>query len=133
MHYVETRQKPCQKPYEQLISFSFSFIASDKSPYIGSILTQRHRYQRTLWAQEHAAWDRIQWRSIVFSDESRFCIDHAGGNVRVWRRSGKRYQADCVGEHDMWGGASLMMCCCTGSPGGGGAHTLLAGPALLCN
>ncbi|GFR62301.1 transposable element Tc1 transposase [Elysia marginata] len=29
--------------------------------YIGPILTQRHRHQRTLWAQEHAAWDRIQW------------------------------------------------------------------------
>ncbi|GFR94959.1 transposable element Tc1 transposase [Elysia marginata] len=36
-------------------------------PYIGPILTQRLRHQRTLWAQEHAAWDRIQWRSVVFS------------------------------------------------------------------
>ncbi|GFS23946.1 transposable element Tc1 transposase [Elysia marginata] len=38
-----------------------------RRPYIGPILTQRHRHQRTLWAQEHAAWDRIQWRSVVFS------------------------------------------------------------------
>ncbi|GFS04190.1 NADH dehydrogenase (ubiquinone) complex I, assembly factor 6 [Elysia marginata] len=50
--------------------------------------------------KKHAAWDRIQWRSVVFSDESRFCIDHADGHVHVWRRSGKRYQADCVREHD---------------------------------
>ncbi|GFS21453.1 transposable element Tc1 transposase [Elysia marginata] len=49
-------------------------------PCIGPILTQRLRHQRTLWAQEHAAWDRIQWRSVVFSDESRFCIDHADGH-----------------------------------------------------
>ncbi|GFR65509.1 transposable element Tc1 transposase [Elysia marginata] len=42
-----------------------------RRPYIGPILTQRLRHQRTLWAQEHAAWDRIQWRSVVFSDESR--------------------------------------------------------------
>ncbi|GFR96428.1 transposable element Tcb1 transposase [Elysia marginata] len=54
-------------------------------------------------------WDRIQWRSVVFSDESRFCIDHDDGRVRVWRRSGERYQADCVREHDRRGGASLMM------------------------
>ncbi|GFS21150.1 transposable element Tcb1 transposase [Elysia marginata] len=59
-------------------------------PYIGPILTQRHRHQHTLWAQEHAAWDRIQWRSVVFKDESRFCIDHAGGRLRVWKRSGER-------------------------------------------
>ncbi|GFR87478.1 transposable element Tc1 transposase [Elysia marginata] len=26
-----------------------------RRPYIGLILTQRHRHQRTLWAQEHAA------------------------------------------------------------------------------
>ncbi|GFS18163.1 transposable element Tcb1 transposase [Elysia marginata] len=77
--------------------------------YIGPILAQRHRHQRTLWAQEHAAWDRIQWRSVVFSDESRFCIDHADGRVRAWSISGERYQADCVREHDRWGGASLMM------------------------
>ncbi|GFR66466.1 transposable element Tc1 transposase [Elysia marginata] len=70
-----------------------------RRPYIGPIPTQRHRHQRMqtmLWAQEHAVWDRIQWRSVVFSDESRFCIDHADGRVRVWRRSGERYQADCV-------------------------------------
>ncbi|GFS16353.1 transposable element Tc1 transposase [Elysia marginata] len=61
-----------------------------RRPYIGPILTQRHRHQRKLWAQEHAAWDRIQWRSVVFSDESRFCIDHTDGRVGVWRRSGER-------------------------------------------
>ncbi|GFR79791.1 transposable element Tc1 transposase [Elysia marginata] len=38
--------------------------------YTGPILTQRHQHQRTLWAQEHAAWGRIQWQSVVFSDES---------------------------------------------------------------
>ncbi|GFS03425.1 transposable element Tcb1 transposase [Elysia marginata] len=80
-----------------------------RRPYIGPILAQRHRHQRTLWAQEHAAWDRIQWRSVVFSDESRFCIGHADGRVRVWRRSGERYPADSIREHDRWGGASLMM------------------------
>ncbi|GFR74438.1 cytochrome P450 2U1 [Elysia marginata] len=68
--------------------------------YISPILSQRHRHQRTLWAQEHAAWDRIQWRSVVFRDESRLCIDHADGRVRVWRRSGERYQTDCDREHD---------------------------------
>ncbi|GFR88841.1 transposable element Tc1 transposase [Elysia marginata] len=54
-----------------------------RRPYFGPILTQRHRHQCTLWAQEHAAWYRIQWRSVVFSDESRFCIDHADGRVLV--------------------------------------------------
>ncbi|GFS13664.1 transposable element Tc1 transposase [Elysia marginata] len=99
-----------------------------RRPYIGPILTQRHRHQRTLWAQVHAAWDRIHWRSVVFSNESRFCIDHADGRVRVGRRSIERYQAVCVRGHNRWGGASLMMCCCFGSQRG--PHTLLAGVCL---
>ncbi|GFS19782.1 transposable element Tcb1 transposase [Elysia marginata] len=77
--------------------------------YIGPILTQRHQHQRTLWAQEHAAWEHIQWQSIVFSDKSRSCIGHDDGRVRVWRISGERYQADCVREHDRLDGAPLMM------------------------
>ncbi|GFR99182.1 transposable element Tc1 transposase [Elysia marginata] len=44
-----------------------TFGLGARRPYIGPILTQRHRLQRTLWAQEHAAWDRIQWRSVVFN------------------------------------------------------------------
>ncbi|GFS25374.1 transposable element Tcb1 transposase [Elysia marginata] len=100
-----------------------------RRPYTGPILTQRLRHQRTLWAQEHAACvGSHQWRSVEFSNESRFCTDHADGRVRVWRRGGERYQADCVREHDRWGGASLTMCCCTGSPKG--AYTLLAGACL---
>ncbi|GFR90159.1 transposable element Tcb1 transposase [Elysia marginata] len=79
-----------------------------RHPYIGPILTQHHRHQRTLCALKHGAWDRIQWRSVVFSVESRFCTDHADGRVRVWKRSGERYQADCVTEHDRWGGASFF-------------------------
>ncbi|GFS05424.1 LOW QUALITY PROTEIN: transposable element Tcb1 transposase [Elysia marginata] len=62
----------------------------------------RHRHQRTLWAHEHAAWDRIQWRSVVFSDESRFCIGHADGRVLVWRRNGERYQADLGNTTGGW-------------------------------
>ncbi|GFR67168.1 transposable element Tc1 transposase [Elysia marginata] len=54
-----------------------------RRPYIGPILTKRHRHQRTLWAQEHATWDRFQWQSVVFSYESRFCIAHGDGRVRV--------------------------------------------------
>ncbi|GFR60090.1 transposable element Tc1 transposase [Elysia marginata] len=60
-----------------------------RRPYIGPILTQRLRHQRTPWAQEHVAWDRIQWRSVVFSDESRFCIDHAPLLIYYYPAKGK--------------------------------------------
>ena len=32
-----------------------------------------------------------QWRRVLFSDESRFCISTTDGRLRVWRRRGERY------------------------------------------
>ncbi|GFR72585.1 transposable element Tcb2 transposase [Elysia marginata] len=78
-------------------------------PTCSSPIHQPHPDPASPSAQEHASWDCIQWRSVIFSDKSRFCIDHADGRVHVWRRSRERYQADCVREHNRWGGASLMM------------------------
>ncbi|CAH1996093.1 unnamed protein product [Acanthoscelides obtectus] len=43
---------------------------------------RRNRRQRSLWDQE--------WNSIVFSDESRFCLGMHDGRVRVRRRRGER-------------------------------------------
>ena len=34
--------------------------------------TPRHRQAQLLWCRERVEW-RVEWRSVVFSDESRFC------------------------------------------------------------
>ncbi|GFS09007.1 hypothetical protein ElyMa_006610000 [Elysia marginata] len=47
---------------------------------------------------EHAVWNRIECRSVVFSDESRFCIDHADGCVLVWRKSGEDTEQIALGN-----------------------------------
>ena len=36
-------------------------------------LTQRHHQVRLLWCRERVDW-RVEWRSVVFSDENRFCL-----------------------------------------------------------
>ena len=46
---------------------------------------------------------------MFFSDESRFCFDHADGRFRVYRRTGERYADACVMERDRWGGANIMV------------------------
>nr|KAG5705630.1 hypothetical protein BaRGS_034828 [Batillaria attramentaria] len=37
---------------------------------------------RLQWAQGHLNWNNVNWQNVLFSDESRFCIDHADGRVR---------------------------------------------------
>ena len=68
-------------------------------PYIGQCLTQRQRIARQNWAVLHR---HRQWQNIVFSDESRYCVDRADGRMRVWRRRGERFTDPCVMERDSW-------------------------------
>ncbi|PRD21356.1 UNVERIFIED_CONTAM: hypothetical protein NCL1_51948 [Trichonephila clavipes] len=41
-----------------------------------------------MWAAE--------WNEVVFFDESRICLLHHDGRIRVWRHRGKRMLYSCV-------------------------------------
>lgn len=78
-------------------------------PYVGPVLTDRHRQARRNWAANGAFLGRRRWRDVVFSDESRFCVSHADGRARVYRRMGERYRDPCVLERNRFGGPSVMV------------------------
>ena len=59
-----------------------------RRPARGPILTDRHRQDRLQWATARQDWCYQQWRRVLLSDESRFCISMADGRVRVWRKKG---------------------------------------------
>ena len=42
-------------------------------------LSQRHRAARIQFARNHIRWNRQQWQTVTFSDESRFCLQHMTG------------------------------------------------------
>ncbi|GBM95972.1 hypothetical protein AVEN_7268-1 [Araneus ventricosus] len=58
-------------------------------------LTPRHCRLRRQWCQVRAQW-RAEWRSVVFSDESRFCLGASDGRVLIRRRPGERLQPNCL-------------------------------------
>ena len=78
-------------------------------PSVRPVLTARHRQQRLLWAQHRQNWTWRQWRNVIFSDESRFCVSHADGRIRTWRWTGERFSDQNVLEVDAWGGPSIMI------------------------
>ena len=80
-----------------------------RRPYIGLVLTRRHRRQRLNWARRYLRWTRAQWGRVLFTDESRFKLRRADGRVRMYRRRGERFQDCCVVERDMFGGGSIMV------------------------
>ncbi|KFM57473.1 Transposable element Tcb1 transposase, partial [Stegodyphus mimosarum] len=52
-------------------------------------LIQQHRRQRLEWCRPGAMW-MTEWRNVVFSNESRYCLSSDSRRIRVWRRRGDR-------------------------------------------
>ena len=80
-----------------------------RRPYVGQVLTARHRAARLQWAQQHFRLGRQQWARVLFSDESRFNLSHHDGRIRVFRRRGERFADNCLIERDRFGGGSVMV------------------------
>ena len=45
----------------------------------------------------------------MFTDKSKFCLDHHDGRKRVWRQRNERFKECCVAEHDKFGGGSVLV------------------------
>ena len=66
----------------------------------GPVPMPRHRQERLQWALQRQNWCNQQWRNVIFSDESRYCISTADGRTRLWRRRGERYDDNCMMERN---------------------------------
>ncbi|GFX20408.1 transposable element Tcb1 transposase [Trichonephila clavipes] len=68
---------------------------SARLPLLGLPLTQNHRRLRRQWCDERRIW-AAEWNEVVFTDESRICLQHRDGWIRVWRHRGERMLNSCV-------------------------------------
>ena len=80
-----------------------------RRPYCGPMLTRGHRTERLCWYRNNVTRCLRDWLDMLFSDESRFFVDHADGRFRVYGRTGERFADVCVMERGRWGGANVMV------------------------
>ena len=73
-----------------------------RRPLVGVPLMQHH-------SRTHLVWTRQQWARVVFTDESRFNLQAAGGQLWVWRRKGQRFHVPNILERGRFGGGSMMV------------------------
>ncbi|GFX80737.1 transposable element Tcb1 transposase [Trichonephila clavipes] len=62
---------------------------SARRPLLGLPLTQNHRRLRHQRCDERRMW-AAEWNEVVFTDDSRICLQHHEGQIRVWRHRGER-------------------------------------------
>ncbi|GFW51438.1 transposable element Tcb1 transposase [Trichonephila clavipes] len=51
-----------------------------RRPLVGLPLTQNHRCLRHQWCDERRMW-AAEWNEVVFTDESRICLQHHDGRI----------------------------------------------------
>ncbi|GFV74484.1 transposable element Tcb1 transposase [Trichonephila clavipes] len=78
---------------------------SARRPFLGLPLTQNHGRLRHQWCDEKRTW-AAERNEVVFTDESRICLQYHDDRIRVWRHRGERILNSCVsctGNHEnMW-------------------------------
>jgi transposase len=78
-------------------------------PATGPVLTAAHRRARLQFAHRHAEWQIDDWRHVLFTDESRFCLSTNDRRRRVWRRPGEGFVQCAIQEVERFGGGSVMV------------------------
>ncbi|GFU71781.1 transposable element Tcb1 transposase [Trichonephila clavipes] len=68
---------------------------SARRPLIGLPSTQKHRCLRHQWCDERRMWV-AERNEVVFTDESRICLQHHDCRIRVWRHRGERMLNSCT-------------------------------------
>ena len=72
-------------------------------------LTRAHRRARLAWCRRHVRWTRAHWSRVMFTDESRFALEHPDSRTKVWRREGERFLDEYVLPVTAFGGGSIMV------------------------
>jgi hypothetical protein len=75
----------------------------------GPLLTAAHRQARLQFAENHVRWNDNDWARVLFSDESRFCLESSDRRVRVIRRPNERYAPCNILEREPYGGYSVTV------------------------
>ncbi|RZC35984.1 HTH Tnp Tc3 2 domain containing protein, partial [Asbolus verrucosus] len=78
-------------------------------PASGPMLTREHQVVRLEFARKHVHWQNNDWRRVLFSDESRFCLWSSDRRVPVYRRPGEQFSQCNVRPAVNFGGGSVMV------------------------
>jgi hypothetical protein len=65
--------------------------AGVRKPFVSEV----NRKKRFAWAKERKSWEE-EWKTIIWSDESKFELFKGDGRRWVWRRPHEKYDPECL-------------------------------------
>jgi len=68
-----------------------------------------HRRTRLRYVRNFRNWTARQWKNVLFTDKSRFCLFGNDARIRIWRRRRKRFEANHVDPTRAFGGGFVMV------------------------
>ena len=86
-------------------------------PAFKPLLNDKQRENRLNWCIEKKDWSIKKWKSVIWSDESRFTIFKNDGPGRVWRTPGTRFNIENMVPSIKHGGGGVMMWGCFSGKG----------------
>ena len=72
------------------------------------LLKDTNKKKRLVWAKKHEQWTLDQWKSVLWSDVSKFAIFGSNHRVFVRCRVGERMISTCVVPTVKHGGGGVM-------------------------
>ena len=77
-----------------------------------TLLKDTNMKKRLAWAKKHEQWTLDQWKSVLWSDESKFEIFGSNRCIFVRRRVGERMISACVVPTVKHGGRGVIVWAC---------------------
>ncbi|RUP48866.1 hypothetical protein BC936DRAFT_143791 [Jimgerdemannia flammicorona] len=73
------------------------------------LLSDSNIARHLLWASKHHYRSNTKWRTVIFSDESRFNLFESNRERRVLRLHGEKYLDECILHDRVQGGGGGIM------------------------
>lgn len=73
-----------------------------RRPAVRVPLSRAHKLAHLQWAREHSKMTQNEWGTVLFTNESRFCVNFLDRRRRIWRRPGERNLPQNVVQHKFW-------------------------------
>ncbi len=80
---------------------------SSRRPHLAPLLSAKNR--KVQFPQAHQNRTIEDWKNVVWSDESRFLLQHSDGRIRIWRKEHESMDPSCLVSTVQAGGGGVIM------------------------